>query len=506
MPVSNSYKTYKPGRHHRAGRRSFVYWTSPVINTATGPSTRRHRPVDGLLADRAGGEPGRPSRSPRSRGLPFTKAGCSVGDFSTANMVLENTGDIPTVFGAGRPRPRHARRRTSRPRYIGEAIHCGLGDATCETAQRAPSTDTLAARRTDGPATPAFRRCSATSTSRRMLGGGTPDLPHPATAVTDAPATSSTSTTARSRDFRGHARLPRLQPDRLAEPGRARRHAGGRHPGHLRLHLRHPRAQGLELQLHDRRRDRRSATPSARATPATWRTPQRYDQAFAKFLDRLAKDGITPTNTLFVIGAEENDHFAGANVGRAEPADDPAGLRRRHDAVPVRAPARSVSCRRTCPASSPRRARQHHAVRSSSRRAPRSTCTARRQASRADRSGGAPAERDTAAITADNPYSGTSGEKIVNYQAGAIEQRILHLETADPLRTPTFTVFPKPDYFFGPRARRTATRRASASPRGSPGTTATTARTSTSPGTAFVGPGVKRLGVDGPEPADRPTA
>ena len=42
---------------------------------------------------------------------------------------------------------------------------------------------------------------------------------------------------------------------------------------------------------------------------------QRYDQAFAKFLDRLAKDGITPNNTLFVIGAEENDHFAGANVG-----------------------------------------------------------------------------------------------------------------------------------------------------------------------------------------------
>src|SRR5664279_5046717 len=42
-----------------------------------------------------------------------------------------------------------------------------------------------------------------------------------------------------------------------------------------------------------------------------------YDEAFAKFFDRLHKDGITPANTEFVISAEENDQFAGANVGRA---------------------------------------------------------------------------------------------------------------------------------------------------------------------------------------------
>ena len=31
------------------------------------------------------------------------------------------------------------------------------------------------------------------------------------------------------------------------------------------------------------------------------------------------------------------------------------------------------------------------------------------------------------------------GETVVNHQAGATEQRILHLETADPQRTLTFT-------------------------------------------------------------------
>src|SRR5262249_51954482 len=42
-----------------------------------------------------------------------------------------------------------------------------------------------------------------------------------------------------------------------------------------------------------------------------------YDDAFAAFFQRLAADGITPANTIFSIGAEEDDHFAGANVGRA---------------------------------------------------------------------------------------------------------------------------------------------------------------------------------------------
>ena len=59
-------------------------------------------------------------------------------------------------------------------------------------------------------------------------------------------------------------------------------------------------------------------------------------------------------------------------------------------------------------------------------------------------------QRDTAALTANNPYSGVNGEKIINYQAGAVEQRILHMQTADPLRTPSYTMFPQPDYYFDP--------------------------------------------------------
>ncbi len=97
-----------------------------------------------------------------------------------------------------------------------------------------------------------------------------------------------------------------------------------RHPGDVRLHLRPARAQGRHQRLHDgdRHRDRAAVgpgdncyvderqgttTPRSRSSSSGWPT-----------------DGITPANTEFVIGAEENDQFAGANVGRAtEPT--PAG-------------------------------------------------------------------------------------------------------------------------------------------------------------------------------------
>ena len=37
-----------------------------------------------------------------------------------------------------------------------------------------------------------------------------------------------------------------------------------------------------------------------------------YDDAFGKFFDRLAADGINKSNTLFVFTVEEGDHFVGA--------------------------------------------------------------------------------------------------------------------------------------------------------------------------------------------------
>src|SRR3954464_13399050 len=98
QPVSNSYKTYNPdGSTDPAG--SFAYWTSPVNDTLAIP-TPGHDTAPTMVYSDTVPASGAPNRITPAPWVPFTRAGCSVGDFSTANMVLENTKvDLPTVFG-----------------------------------------------------------------------------------------------------------------------------------------------------------------------------------------------------------------------------------------------------------------------------------------------------------------------------------------------------------------------------------------------------------------------
>src|SRR5205823_13314560 len=87
---------------------------------------------------------GPPDRTTPAPWVPFTRAGCSVGDFSTANMVLENAAvDVPTVFGAGSP---EAIQTAADPdkfkdvevaQYVGEAVHCAQEAAICTNSSRA---------------------------------------------------------------------------------------------------------------------------------------------------------------------------------------------------------------------------------------------------------------------------------------------------------------------------------------------------------------------------------
>ena len=81
--------------------------------------------------------------------VPFTRAGCTVGDFSTANMVLENAAvDVPTAFGQGSA---EANQTANEPDsfknletadYVGEAIHCAKDDSICTSSTR-PVADVL---------------------------------------------------------------------------------------------------------------------------------------------------------------------------------------------------------------------------------------------------------------------------------------------------------------------------------------------------------------------------
>ena len=98
-------------------------------------------------------------------------------------------------------------------------------------------------------------------------------------------------------------------------------------------------------------------------------------------------------------------------------------------------------------------------------------------------------------------YSGVDNEKIAAYQAGALEERVLHMQTADPLRMPTYSLFPKPDYFFatsdiGNPPQHIGINSSFAYDHGyySPNIDITWV--------GFAGKGVAVNGVDGPDPAD----
>jgi hypothetical protein len=87
-----------------------------------------------------------------------------------------------------------------------------------------------------------------------------------------------------------------------------------------------PVTYGYISDIHERKPGQTSCTtvsatgtgfPLGPGDPCYLATAKAYDDVFTTFFARLAKAGITPANTVFVIGAEEGDHLSGANTLRA---------------------------------------------------------------------------------------------------------------------------------------------------------------------------------------------
>ena len=500
QPVTNSYRTYNPdGTTDPAG--SFAYWTSPVYDTAATPSAGHDTAPTMVYSDR-------PGRTGTSRQTPapwaaFTKAGCSVGDFSTANMVLENTKlDLPTVFGAGSPEVAQytanpdAYKNQETADYVGVALHCAASDALCADAravkygQTVPSPSAVAdVLPTEPGGYRGFTALFGHKYVAPVLGAGTPNLTSHGYPVTDAqgrltdldgvPLTNQYSHTPGFPGFSPTASQSLAYVADMLEAGVPVTY------GYISdLHERKPGTTGCTTV---------SATGTGKAIgpgdACYVANAKAYDAAFASFFDRLTKDGITKDNTVFLISSEENDQFAGANVGRAT-VPTPAGC----DGVTVPCTYAagqlgelqtnikgllSTTASATTPfAIEP----QGASIYVDGQPAP--TDPAVRQL-----------QRDTAAMTADNPYSGVTGQKIVTYQAGAVEQRILHMQTADVRRTPTYSLFPVPDYYFSTTGANVSINPSYAYDHGyySPNIDITWA--------GIVGPGVAARGIDGPAPA-----
>jgi hypothetical protein len=391
MPIANSYQVYgADGTTSTAG--SFAYWTDPVVYYGTPNGD----PVPTMVAP-GGGNPPAPW-------VPYTRAGCSFGSVAMANTELENTSpDVAQVFGANSAEAQEANNNPNLAStdFQGLSIHCAQGDALCSAANHGVA-DVL-------PSEPggysAYRALFGSKYIAPLITGG-----------------QSTVT-----NFDG-------QPitDSSGNPG---------FPGYNSLQPTNSLAYTLALQEHgvpvtftyvSSTHETADGTQFGPGQSAYVAQLHKFDQDFETFFQQLAAHGITTSNTLFVVGSDENDQFVGASPspancnGVAIPCTysqlgeidanvqgllAAQGITTPFDLHEDSAPAFYLHGQ---PAPNDPSVRAF--------------------------------ERATASVQADNPYTGGT-DNLSQYLADPTELKLLHMVTADPLRTPTFAMFANPFYW-----------------------------------------------------------
>jgi len=392
VPVSNSFRYFNPNGTTNLGV-SFAYWTDPIFDPTT--STPTDTKFNMLTAD------GMNAPAPW---VPYTRAGCNVGQVATANTVLENIAtDIPTVFGAGSPQ---AAEVASNPGqafadFVGIGVHCALGNALCSTGS-----------------------------------GGAPDL------LSDEPGGYSGYQALFGHKYVGPqlstSSLKDLNGNVIQDP---QGHIGfpgfdGMSAAVSLSYVAAMQEHGIPItyayisDAHDKHPTGPSYGPGQAGYVAALAA---YNDAFGKFFDRLAKDGINKSNTLFVFTADEGDHFAG---GPASPAGcdgvttpctyakigevnaNLSGLLATEQGITTAFNVHSDSAPTVYINGNP--ARDAAVTRTF--------------------------ERATSRLTAVSPITGNT-DTITKFLADPVEMKALHMVTADPARTPTFTLLADPNYF-----------------------------------------------------------
>jgi hypothetical protein len=412
--VSNSYRYFKADGT-TASSSSFKYWTDLVDDVGIPPAD--------ALPNMVTGDSGTPKNTP-APWVPYTRAGCDFGAVASANIVLENTGtgpngDMTKVFGANSPEwleaqasnaapPNTAARALAQTDFVGMAIHCASGGGVC-TGNANARPDLL-------PDEPGgyvgFQGLFGTKYVNPFLTGGSPVFRD----LDGQPITDPFN----QNGFPGFDGL--FASTTLSYVAAMQEHgisvtfgyisdAHDNHGAHGEIHIAYgPGEAGYVAQL------------------------KAYDQAFAKFFDRLAADGITKDNTLFVITNEEGDHFVGSQPtptgcdGVNTPCSYTAVSEVNGNLTGQLATQQGITTPFTVHADM----------------APTIYIT------------GNPARTDLVTrnfgralgkLTAVNPYTGQTDALSVGL-ADPVGMKALHMVTADPQRTPTLTMFAHPDYFF----------------------------------------------------------
>jgi hypothetical protein len=362
MGISNDYETYNPGNTSVDSAGSFAYWTDPV-NDETTPPTPGHDTSPSMIYSAT--SPSHAIANPNGQNgqtetpapwVPFTRAGCNVGDVASANMDLESPSpDIAELFGANSPEEQQLNsdpdsfKDPETNDYVGLAVHCAKGQeaAVCAKAEANRGNQTT-------PSHTAVPDLLPTEpggyNGYRALYGNKYISP----VVGSADVNSGSATTRTLPRASGPSFLPTTSSGTDAFPvldsagnltdlfgnemdGQYVHTAG--FPGYGPITAAQSLAYTADLQeagvpvtytyvsdLHEKRFYPKGyqslggppTVPSCTTAGATSTeaglgpadscyefNAQQYNDAFEVFFQRLADDGITPANTLFVFAADE---------------------------------------------------------------------------------------------------------------------------------------------------------------------------------------------------------
>jgi hypothetical protein len=411
--VSNSYRYFRADGS-TASSSSFKYWTDLTDDIGTPPADPTPNMVNG--------DSGSPKTTP-APWVPYTRAGCDFGAAAVANVVLENTGtgpngDMTKVFGQGSPEwneavasnaapPGTAARALAQTDFVGIAVHCAVGGGIC-TGNSHARPDLLP----DEPGGyTGFNGLFGAKYVNPAITGGNATLDdlngQPITDPFSQPGFPGfdglfASTTLSYIASMQEAGIP-ITYGYISDA-----HDG--HGAHGEQHIAYGPGQ-----------------------PAYVAQLKAYDDAFAQFFTRLTADGITKANTLFVVTVEEGDHFVGAQPtpagcdGVTTPCNYSLLGEVNGNLTGLLATQQGITTPFTVHADM----------------APTVYITG--HPSRTDAVTRA-FERGVGKLTATNPYTGAT-DQLTAALADPVAMKTLHMVTADPQRTPTFTMFAHPDYF-----------------------------------------------------------
>ncbi len=454
--------------------------------------------------------------------VPFTRAGCNVGDVSTANMVLENTGvDIPKVFGGSSPENAQLQadgdffKDAESADYVGLAVHCAQGSQICADATGVKFGQTTASSTQVPDVLPnepggynGFNALFGHRYIAPQVGAGIANVTHNGYAVTNAAGNlvDLNGNQINGAFLSNHPGFPGFGPinasQTLAYMADLQESGVPVTFGYIADIHGNEHIKGV-TQCQNSKRALGSGDPCYIAQA------QYYDAAFATMFQRLAANGITPANTEFIFSSDEGDHQAAGNVGRAvQPT--PVGC----DGAKVSGLTVTPDVYCTYPAGTfgelsgnltgliVTQTGNTTSFSLENDSAPQFYVTGNPSASSA---AVRRLEKDVSGLTANNPYSGNGNERVANYLADPTEEAILHMVNADPARTPTFSLFGKPDYYlqdFGPTCSGPCVR-INTSFAWDHGAYAPEINTNW---VGFAGPGVEANGLDGSGPGQGPNS